>query len=132
MVVSVVGSVSISLAALTSDDLLQEDFYSRALPLQGQICQNGTDLHAHDVHLRQTPNKLGIVMIFLGLFLAGFGNTIFKSLSISYLDDNVTRAFSPVILSLTFLSRFCGPIMGLTLASRCLKVYLYPRYFNSV
>ena len=127
MVVSVVGSLCISFAALTSDDLLKEDIYRRAIPLQGQICHNGTDPHSHDIHVRQTPNKLGIVMIFLGLFLAGFGNTIFRSLSISYLDDNVTRQFSPVVLSLSMVVRFCGPIMGLTLAATCLKVYLYPR-----
>lgn len=131
MVVSVVGSLFISFAALTSNDPLEkEDFYTQAVPLQGQICHNGTDPHSHDIHVRQTPNKLGIVMIFLGLFLAGFGNTIFRSLSISYLDDNVTRQFSPVVLSLSMIVRFCAPILGLTLAATCLKVYIYPRYLH--
>lgn len=128
MVVSVVGSLLISFAALTSNDPLEEDdFFTQAAPLQGQICHNGTNPHSHNIHARQAPNKLGIVMIFLGLFLAGFGNTIFRSLSISYLDDNVTREFSPVVLSLSMVVRFCAPILGLTLAATCLKVYLYPR-----
>ena len=128
MVVSVVGSLLISFAALTSNDPLEDDdFFTQAVPLQGQICHNGTNPHSHNTHARQAPNKLGIVMIFLGLFLAGFGNTIFRSLSISYLDDNVTREFSPVVLSLSMVVRFCAPILGLTLAASCLRVYLYPR-----
>ena len=126
MVVSVVGALFISFASLTNSKERLGDFYSKTVPLQGQMCQNNSEQH-YEIESPQEPNILGIVMIFWGLVLAGIGNTIFRSLSISYLDDNVSRQFAPITLCLSMVVRFCGPILGLALASSCLKVYVYPR-----
>ena len=94
MTVSVVGCLLISLAALTTTDLATADhqrWSENLFAIQGQICQkNKSEILPNDVDHRQA-NHLGIFLIFMGLFLAGFGSTVYFSLSVSYLDDNVSR-----------------------------------------
>ena len=105
MLVSVGGCLLISLAALTTDDLVtdnhQQIWNKKLGSIQGQICTTilatnatttspgadtmiTTDLIANldaTQHENQA-NVLGISFIFMGLFLAGFGSTVYFSLSI--------------------------------------------------
>ena len=66
----------------------------------------------------------GVVLIFLGLFLTGFGTSVFYSLSMAYLDDNMTRKASPIYIALSFVVRMIGAFMGMLLSSGFLRLGL--------
>lgn len=90
----------ISLAALTTRDLVtdnQQIWNEGFGSIQGQICLPGANFSASEedalftTQQEHQANELGIFFIFIGLFLAGFGSTVYFSLSVSYLDDNTSR-----------------------------------------
>ena len=112
MLVSVGGCLLISLAALTTEDLVTDNhlqIWNKKLgSIQGQICTLATNAssspedsddadaaadgitdliadHRDATQHENQANVLGISFIFMGLFLAGFGSTVYFSLSISYL-----------------------------------------------
>ena len=93
---SVVGCLLISFAALTTEDLstANQQSWNKKLSVQGQICHATNE--TGELWKDKPVNYLGIFLIFMGLFLAGFGRTVYFSLSVSYLDDNVSRRVSPL------------------------------------
>ena len=68
--------------------------------LAGPICrvQKSVDISQDNKSISHRTNVGGIFLIFLGLFLTGFGQTVYFSLSVSYLDDNVSRKNSPLFI----------------------------------
>lgn len=66
-------------------------------------------------------NWPGILMVFLGLFVAGCGSSVFYSLSMSYMDDNTSRKRSPFFFALGFVSRVSGAFLGTVIAGGFLR-----------
>lgn len=134
MLLSVLGCFLISLAAITTSDFdkafhpdSSHDNFIKTAKLEGQLCFNDTLTESGSKWAEPPANTLGILLIFLGLFLTGFGNTVYFSLSVSYLDDNVSRRASPFMLAISMLVRILGPFLGIALASACLRFYVDPR-----
>jgi solute carrier organic anion transporter family, member 5A len=71
-------------------------------------------------------NLLPQVMLFVGLSFAAIGDILFANIGITYLDDNVSKAKSPFLISLTNFIRTMGPSFGYLLASYSLRVYVAP------
>ena len=40
----------------------------------------------------------GLAIIFIGFFISGIGTSFFYSFGVPYIDDNVSRKNSPVVL----------------------------------
>lgn len=68
--------------------------------------------------------SLGVV--FLGIFLLGFGVSFYFSFGLPYVDDNTAKANSPLSLSIVMAARIIGPTLGYMLGSACLAVYVDP------
>lgn len=131
MLMSAVGCLLISFGALTtpakSSTMANQQITETLSSVAGQLCTNSESLgNLVGDSSEQEVNYLGISFIFLGLFLAGFGNTVYFSLSVSYLDDNVSRQFSPIVLAASLLVRLLGPFFGMGLASICLRIFVNP------
>ena len=96
---------------------------------EGEVCvikDESLPQHDYTASSIMETNIGGIFLVFLGLFFTGFGQTVYFALSVSYLDDNVSRKNSPFMLAVSMLVRVLGPILGIGLASACLKYYVNP------
>ena len=69
---------------------------------------------------------VGLALIFFGIVLTGVGNCFFYTFGLTYLDDNTSHESSPIWLSITFMFKLIGPILGFSLATFCLKTYDIP------
>lgn len=58
--------------------------------------------------------------------ITGLAEAFIIPLSISYLDNNVKKSKMPLMLTLTSFMRMLAPLVGFSLASYCLKVYVEP------
>jgi len=65
-------------------------------------------------------------IIFLGIFITGFANSLFYAFGMPYIDDNSPRQNSPLRLSIALAARTCGPTLGMLLGAACLRVYVNP------
>jgi len=68
----------------------------------------------------------GLIIMFMGVALTGVGGSLYWCFGIVYLDDNMGKANSPFMLSLTFTARLVGPTLGFLLGGACLGTYVYP------
>jgi len=68
----------------------------------------------------------GMVTIFFGYFITGIGSSFFYSFGIPYIDDNVSKQSSPLVLSFILAGRTLGPSFGFLLGSATLRIYVYP------
>ena len=73
------------------------------------------------LHQEDSSHWPGVVLIFLGLFLTGFGTSVFYSLSMAYIDDNMTRKVSPIYIALSVVVRMAGAFLGMMIASGFLR-----------
>ena len=65
-----------------------------------ELCQERStgedeEQHCKVSRLRDWP---GMVVIFIGFFISGIGSSFFYSFGIPYIDDNVSKQNSPVVL----------------------------------
>lgn len=75
----------------------------------------------------ETPKDwASMFIIFFGIFITGFANSLYYSFGLPYLDDNSPRQSSPLKLSIAMAARVAGPGVGILLASACLNVYVNP------
>ncbi|KAJ9590581.1 hypothetical protein L9F63_016350 [Diploptera punctata] len=65
-------------------------------------------------------------ILFLANFVAGIGGTLYYTLGVSYMDDNIQKAKTPALISFSYFLRMLGPAIGYSLASLCLKFYISP------
>ncbi|XP_058465059.1 solute carrier organic anion transporter family member 74D-like [Malaya genurostris] len=66
------------------------------------------------------------LLLFLGSFLSGVGTSLYFTLGLTYLDDNVRKEKVPFLSSLSAFGRRLGPMLGFSLASLCLKFFVFP------
>lgn len=67
-----------------------------------------------------------LILIFLSQFVLGIGSTLYYALGQPYLDDNVKKTQTPMLLGLVLALRTLGPAVGFALGSGCLSVYIDP------
>jgi hypothetical protein len=68
----------------------------------------------------------GMFTIFLGFFISGIGTSFFYSFGLPYIDDNISKNSSPVVLSVVMAGRTVGPALGYILGGSTLKMYVSP------
>eukprot|EP00091_Calanus_sinicus_P007926 TRINITY_DN19291_c0_g1_i1.p1 TRINITY_DN19291_c0_g1~~TRINITY_DN19291_c0_g1_i1.p1 ORF type:complete len:237 (-),score=52.26 TRINITY_DN19291_c0_g1_i1:76-786(-) len=68
----------------------------------------------------------GMFVIFLGFFISGIGTSFFYSFGVPYIDDNVAKKNSPIVLSIVMAGRTLGPAFGYVLGGATLKMYVSP------
>jgi len=68
----------------------------------------------------------GMFVIFLGFFISGIGTSFFYSFGVPYIDDNISKNSSPVVLSVVMAGRTIGPALGYVLGGSTLKMYVSP------
>ena len=68
---------------------------SRELCWEGEEEREEAEQHCKVDRVRDWP---GLVIIFLGFFISGIGTSFFYSFGVPYIDDNVSKKNSPVVL----------------------------------
>lgn len=66
------------------------------------------------------------LLLFLGSFLSGIGSSLYFTLGLTYLDDNVRKEKVPFLSSLSAFGRRLGPMLGYSMAALCLKYFVFP------
>lgn len=56
----------------------------------------------------------------------GVGNSLYHSLGKSYLDDNIEKTKTPIVLAGVLCLRMFGPLMGFALGYSMLKIFIDP------
>ncbi|XP_055624155.1 solute carrier organic anion transporter family member 74D-like isoform X2 [Toxorhynchites rutilus septentrionalis] len=65
-------------------------------------------------------------ILFLAQLVSGVGESLYFTLGVSYMDDNIKKSKSPALVSISYFLRLIGPAFGYSLASCCLKLYISP------
>lgn len=71
-------------------------------------------------------STMPLVLIFLSQFVVGIGSTLYYALGQPYLDDNVKKTKTPMLLGCVLAFRTLGPAVGFALGSACLSLYIDP------
>ncbi|XP_077302621.1 solute carrier organic anion transporter family member 74D-like [Arctopsyche grandis] len=66
------------------------------------------------------------IILFVAQLIGGVGTSLYHSLTFAYMDDNIKKTKSPIILSFTHFMRMFGPALGYGIVSICLKLYIDP------
>ncbi|KAG0724071.1 Solute carrier organic anion transporter family member 3A1 [Chionoecetes opilio] len=66
------------------------------------------------------------VLFFVSQFFVGISISLFYSIGITYLDDNVNKKTYPLYYSGTLLLRILGPVLGYLVGGRCLSTWIDP------
>uniref|UniRef100_A0A8D8QN49 Solute carrier organic anion transporter family member n=2 Tax=Cacopsylla melanoneura TaxID=428564 RepID=A0A8D8QN49_9HEMI len=66
------------------------------------------------------------VIIFVGELMWGIGAPLYGNLGMAYMDDNIKRSKTPLLMSFSFFIRMLGPVGGYALASWCLAKFISP------
>ncbi|XP_039275569.1 solute carrier organic anion transporter family member 74D [Nilaparvata lugens] len=66
------------------------------------------------------------VILFIAQLISGVGGSLYFTLGVSYMDDNIKKSKTPALISFSYFLRMLGPAIGYSLASFCLKIYVSP------
>ncbi|XP_967848.2 solute carrier organic anion transporter family member 74D [Tribolium castaneum] len=66
------------------------------------------------------------LILFIAQFISGIGGSLYYTLGVSYMDDNIKKSKTPALFSFSYFIRMLGPAVGYGLASICLKLYISP------
>ncbi|XP_074101813.1 organic anion transporting polypeptide 58Dc [Cotesia typhae] len=66
------------------------------------------------------------VLLFTAQLVSGIGGSLYYTLGVSYMDDNIKKSKTPVSISFSYFLRMLGPAIGYGLASFSLKFYISP------
>lgn len=66
------------------------------------------------------------LILFTAQFISGIGGSLYYTLGVSYMDDNIKKSKTPALFSFSYFIRMLGPAIGYGLASVCLKLYINP------
>lgn len=69
---------------------------------------------------------IGMLTMFMGMFIVGISGSVFNTFGHSYADDNLNKDHAPYALSAIWASRFVGRGLGFLLGAYCLKLYVLP------
>ncbi|XP_052862967.1 solute carrier organic anion transporter family member 74D-like isoform X2 [Anopheles cruzii] len=75
---------------------------------------------------KEEGNLAPQVVLFVAQFISGIGTSLFYTLGVSYMDDNIKKSKTPALVSVSYFLRMLGPAIGYTLASYFLKLYISP------
>ncbi|XP_042216210.1 solute carrier organic anion transporter family member 74D-like isoform X2 [Homarus americanus] len=65
-----------------------------------------------------------IILLFIAQFFVGIAISIFFSVGVTYLDDNVNKKTYPIYYTMTMLLRILGPVFGFFIGGRCLSIWI--------
>ncbi|XP_045122956.1 solute carrier organic anion transporter family member 74D-like [Portunus trituberculatus] len=89
----------------------------------GEACEEGED------GLLQSGSSeyIGpIILFFVSQFFVGISISLFYSIGLTYLDDNVNKKTYPLYYSMSLLLRILGPVLGYLVGGRCLSMWIDP------
>lgn len=66
------------------------------------------------------------VILFIAQLVSGVGGSLYYTLGVSYMDDNIQKSKTPALISFSYFLRMLGPAIGYGLASFSLKFYVSP------
>ncbi|XP_066600872.1 solute carrier organic anion transporter family member 74D [Prorops nasuta] len=66
------------------------------------------------------------VILFIAQLVSGVGGSLYYTLGVSYMDDNIQKSKTPALISFSYFLRMLGPAIGYGLASFALKFYISP------
>ncbi len=72
------------------------------------------------------------MILSLSALVLGSAEAFIIPLAISYLDNNVKKSKMPMMLTLTSFIRMLAPLVGFSLASICLKIYVDPTLHTTI
>ncbi|XP_068242675.1 solute carrier organic anion transporter family member 74D-like [Palaemon carinicauda] len=78
------------------------------------------------------PALGALIFIFISQFNTGISMSIFFSIGISYLDDNVSKKTTSVYYSAFLLLKTLGPVLGFLLGGKCLEYWIVPHKTPSI
>lgn len=76
--------------------------------------------------VRSEPYITPLLLIFLSQFVLGVGNSLYYSLGQTYLDDNVKKTKTPMLLGWALFLKTLGPGFGFLLGYSSLRVFIDP------
>ncbi|GLG94711.1 Solute carrier organic anion transporter family member [Gryllus bimaculatus] len=71
-------------------------------------------------------NYSPVILLFVANFVSGIGGSLYYTLGVTYMDDNIKKSKTPALISFSYFIRMLGPAIGYSLASVCLKLYISP------
>lgn len=87
------------------------------------LCLNRTDhVYCKEADGTFAPKAL----LFLAQLVSGIGGSLYYTLGVSYMDDNIQKSKTPALISFSYFLRMLGPAIGYGLASFALKFYISP------
>lgn len=87
------------------------------------LCLNRTN-HQHCIDA--DGNFAPQVLLFVAQLVSGIGGSLYYTLGVSYMDDNIQKSKTPALISFSYFLRMLGPAIGYALASFALKFYISP------
>lgn len=66
------------------------------------------------------------IILFVAQAISGVGGSLYYTLGVSYMDDNIQKSKTPALISFSYFLRMLGPAIGYGLASFSLKFYISP------
>ncbi|XP_008556460.1 solute carrier organic anion transporter family member 74D-like [Microplitis demolitor] len=100
---------------------------NRELKFLCQAKENRTNI-CDDSHGNFAPQAL----LFTAQLVSGIGGSLYYTLGVSYMDDNIKKSKTPVLISFSYFLRMLGPAIGYGLASFSLKFYISPTLTPSI
>ncbi|XP_014214471.1 solute carrier organic anion transporter family member 2A1-like [Copidosoma floridanum] len=87
------------------------------------LCKNRTSAsHCIEADGNFAPQ----VLLFVAQLVSGIGGSLYYTLGVSYMDDNIQKSKTPALISFSYFLRMLGPALGYGLASFALKFYISP------
>ncbi|KAJ8984527.1 hypothetical protein NQ317_010998 [Molorchus minor] len=112
--------------SLTLEHRTSENASSEALSRQQSrsLChnENSTESECEVEGGNYSPQ----LILFTAQFISGIGGSLYYTLGVSYMDDNIKKSKTPALFSFSYFIRMLGPSLGYGLASVCLKLYINP------
>lgn len=69
-----------------------------------------------------------VVLLFISQFMVGITISIFYTLGVTYLDDNINKKKTPMYYAISLMIRILGPVFGFFLGSKCLSMWIDPQH----
>ncbi|XP_068238435.1 solute carrier organic anion transporter family member 74D-like [Palaemon carinicauda] len=67
-----------------------------------------------------------VIFFFFSQFCVGVTVSMFYSIGVTYMDDNISKKSYPIYYAATFMLRILGPVCGYFVGGKCLSVWIDP------